>query len=163
MSTLYRGAAGEFSSVPVPPEPYRNSISIFHAVSSSSSSYSVRQAKRNPLFLVAPNRIGINFVTPGTPLSPPPRPDPTLRSLILLSSRFFPQSSRVLEAERWFLRARRLAPDDSSVHHHYGTYNRKFSSIGIVNWITKRNEIFASPVVTFPWKTVSIRRGGEAC
>ncbi|XP_053978581.1 protein O-mannosyl-transferase TMTC2 isoform X3 [Hylaeus anthracinus] len=33
-----------------------------------------------------------------------------------------PQSSRVLEAERWFLRARRLAPDDSSVHHHYGLF-----------------------------------------
>lgn len=30
------------------------------------------------------------------------------------------QSSRVLEAERWFIKATRLAPDDPNVHHRYG-------------------------------------------
>ena len=81
------------------------------------------------LFLVAPNRIGINFVTtPHNSVRPLPgqrfQPFPTFSITDSpLFFRFFPQSSRVLEAERWFLRARRLAPDDSSVHHHYGTYH----------------------------------------
>ncbi|XP_033345620.1 protein O-mannosyl-transferase TMTC2-like isoform X2 [Bombus vosnesenskii] len=43
-------------------------------------------------------------------------------ALHALPDHYPPQSSRVLEAERWFLRARRLAPDDSSVHHHYGLF-----------------------------------------
>lgn len=30
------------------------------------------------------------------------------------------QSSRVLEAESWFIKATSLAPDDPNVHHRYG-------------------------------------------
>ncbi|XP_046590337.1 protein O-mannosyl-transferase TMTC2 isoform X2 [Neodiprion lecontei] len=43
-------------------------------------------------------------------------------ALHALPEHYPPQSSRVLEAERWFLRAQRLAPQDSSVHHHYGVF-----------------------------------------
>lgn len=36
---------------------------------------------------------------------------------------FMFQESRVGEAEQWFRRAQRLAPDDPSVYHHYGESN----------------------------------------
>lgn len=34
--------------------------------------------------------------------------------------------SRLAEAEQWFRRAQRLAPDDPSVYHHYGKYFIKY-------------------------------------
>lgn len=39
------------------------------------------------------------------------------------------QISRIAEAEQWFRRAQRLAPNDPSVYHHYGTYFFIFSTI----------------------------------
>lgn len=43
------------------------------------------------------------------------------------------QSSRTSEAELWFKRALKLAPDDSSVRHHYGEYLRKIATIFTAN------------------------------
>ncbi|XP_012271235.1 transmembrane and TPR repeat-containing protein CG4341 isoform X2 [Orussus abietinus] len=43
-------------------------------------------------------------------------------ALHTLPEHYPPESSRVTEAERWFLRALRLAPEDPSVHHHYGAF-----------------------------------------
>lgn len=41
------------------------------------------------------------------------------------------QVSRSAEAEQWFRRAQRLAPNDASVYHHYGKFINHFK---LVNW-----------------------------
>lgn len=42
--------------------------------------------------------------------------------LIITIEPYFLQSSRIPEAEMWFKRALQLAPEEASVHHHYGTF-----------------------------------------
>lgn len=49
------------------------------------------------------------------------------------------QSSRSSEAEQYFKRAIRLAPLDSSVHHHYGNFLQRFNFLPLtLSYKTRR-------------------------
>lgn len=81
------------------------------------------------------------------------------------------QSSRSSEAEQYFKRAIRLAPLDSSVHHHYGNFSSHSTALKHLHIMEKKSEFLIWWIINFPFPhhpltaefLTSISRHEEAC
>lgn len=61
------------------------------------------------------------------------------------------QSSRSSEAEQYFKRAIRLAPLDSSVHHHYGNFSSPSTALKHLHIMEKKSEFLIWWIINFPF------------